>query len=175
MPGPIVKRGNRVDLRVLEREDIPFWQHGYADPRLRHPTGNPKVRTQQQVEALYEDESHVQFLICPDKEDSDGPIGMISVKEWGNTPTIGYWVLPAFQGEGYGKASVSLALEYIFNVYEAPTVKAKAFAHNDASRGLLETLGFQQEGRIRKDSFIDGAYRDGIVYGILREEWEESV
>jgi len=52
-------------------------------------------------------------------------------------------------------------------------VGAVAYEDNDASRGLLESLGFSEEGRIRKDRFIDGEYADTIHYGLLREEWQE--
>lgn len=182
MPGAAVKRGERVTLRVLEREDIPFCQRGYADPEIRHPTGNPKARTQSQVEQRYEDDGHTTFLICLDDDggehdqpgdDSSRPIGSVSVKEWGRTPTIGYWLVPEVHGNGYGTEAVELTLDYVFRVYEAPTVKAKAFDFNSASRALLESLGFTQEGRLRKDSFIDGEYRDSIVYGLLREEWQQ--
>ncbi|ELY65049.1 GNAT family N-acetyltransferase [Natronococcus jeotgali] len=38
---------------------------------------------------------------------------------------------------------------------------------DDADR-LLICL---DEGRIRKDRFVDGAYRDTIQYGLLLEEW----
>ncbi len=50
---------------------------------------------------------------------------------------------------------------------------AEAYDFNDASRGLLESLGFTEEGRRRKYMFVDGAHRDMVQYGLLREEWRE--
>jgi len=35
------------------------------------------------------------------------------------------------------------------------------------------SLGFTEEGRIRKDRFIDGEYVDTVQYGLLRREWRE--
>jgi ribosomal-protein-alanine N-acetyltransferase len=52
-------------------------------------------------------------------------------------------------------------------------VGAIAYDFNDASRGLLESLGFTEEGRTRKDRFINGEYIDTIQYGLLRKEWRE--
>jgi RimJ/RimL family protein N-acetyltransferase len=37
----------------------------------------------------------------------------------------------------------------------------------------MEKAVFQKEGIIRKDTFIRGAWQDGIPYSILREEWKE--
>jgi RimJ/RimL family protein N-acetyltransferase len=34
-------------------------------------------------------------------------------------------------------------------------------------------LGFTQEGRFRKARIVRGEYFDSVVYGVLREEWEE--
>lgn len=84
---------------------------------------------------------------------------------------IGFWLVPSVHGEGYGREAVSLALDHVFRVYPAPAVHAKALPHNDASRGLLESLGFRQDGRARKEAFWNGEYRDSILYSLLREEW----
>jgi [ribosomal protein S5]-alanine N-acetyltransferase len=180
MPGPRITSGDRVALRTLEREDISFWQRGYADPEIRYPTGNPKPKNREQVEELYENDDQTQFLVTLDEETA-GPgcpadddvrrIGVTSVKEWGDTPTIGYWLVPEVHGEGYGTEAVSLLVEYVFRTYDAPTVKAKVFDYNAASRSLLESLGFAEEGRTLAGSFVDGEYRDDLIYGLLREEW----
>lgn len=180
MPGAIVKRGDSVTLRMLERDDLDLWQRGAANPELRHLTGNSKARNRDELEETFEDENVMPLLVCLDDGDEAGPvdadavqrIGLAVVKEWGRNPILGIWLLPEMHGEGYGKEGGSLLVDYTFRTYEAPTVKAKAFDYNEPSRGLLEKLGFQEEGRLRKDAFIDGTYRDAVMYGILREEWE---
>jgi len=180
MPGAIVKRGEDVTLRMLEREDLDIWQRGAADPELRHLTGNASARSRDQLEETFEDENATVFLVCLDDEGDPGPVemdtlrrvGLVSLREWGRNPRLGIWLVPGVHGEGYGREALSLLVDYAFRVYDRPAVRAKAFEHNDASRGLLEAFGFQQEGRLRKDAFIDGEYRDGLMYGLLRSEWE---
>lgn len=51
---------------------------------------------------------------------------------------------------------------------------AGAYEFNKPSRGLLESLGFDKEGRTRGDRFIDGEYVDTMQYVLLREEPRES-
>ncbi|MFC7074551.1 GNAT family N-acetyltransferase [Halovenus rubra] len=182
MPGAIVKCGDSVTLRVFEREDFPVWQRGGANPELRHLTGNPKARNRDQLESVFESEDVEQFLICTNDDGKQSPvdgqkvrqIGIAVLKEWGRTPFLGLWLFPEVHGNGYGKEAASLLVEYTFKSYDTPAVRANAFDHNQQSRGLLETLGFTQEGRLRKDAFIDGEYRDGVVYGLLREEWNKA-
>ena len=184
MPGARVAEGERVSLRTVEREDLSFVQRGCANPGLRYPLGNP-VRTREEIgESIGNgNEGEDRFLVCLDGDDA-GPgqpdeadvrrIGVVSVgdTDW-RRPELGYWLVPEIHGEGYGTEAVSLVVEYVFRVYSHPAVGAAAYEFNEASRGLLESIGFAEEGRVRKDRFIDGEYVDTIQYGLLREEWRE--
>jgi ribosomal-protein-alanine N-acetyltransferase len=181
MPGARIKSGEQVTLRTVEREDIPFLQRACANPEIRYPIGNP-VNNQDQIEERYEDRNNDQFLVCLDDDAGPGqpdendvqPIGVVGVEDADyRRPELGYWLVPEVHGSGYGKESVSLVIDYVFRVYDHPAVGAIVYDFNAASRGLLESLGFTVEGRIRKDRFIDGEYIDTIQYGLLREEWRE--
>lgn len=180
MPGARIKRGERVTLRTCEREDVPFLQRS-VNPEVRYQLGNP-IRNREQFEDRIENDNWDRILVCldgaevgpgqPNGEDTH-PIGMISIQDadW-KRPELGYWLVPEVHGEGYGKESVSLVIEYVFREHDTPAVGAVAFDFNDASRGLLESLGFSEEGRQRKFMFVNGEHRDLIQYGLLREEWQ---
>lgn len=177
MPGARITAGERVTLRTLEKEDLPFLQRAYTNPEIRYPLGTP-LKNLDQLETWTEDEGTDQFLVCLDVDDEDDedtrPIGAVFVEDasW-RRPELVYWLSPDVQGNGYGKEAVSLVIDYVFRVYDTPAVGAGAYAFNDASLGLLESLGFEEEGRIRKDRFVDGRYVDRIVCGLLREEWRK--
>ncbi|GEM_PF-919864 len=81
---------------------------------------------------------------------------------------------PEFHGEGYGTEAVALLVDYTFVTYDHPAAGAIAYEFNGASRGLLESLGFEEEGRIRRERFIDSEYVDTIHYGLLGENWRGS-
>ncbi|WP_312907680.1 GNAT family N-acetyltransferase [Natronosalvus caseinilyticus] len=180
MPGARITSGERITLRTVEREDVPFLQRAFANPEIRYPIGNP-LGNQEQVEIPTEDDDSDQFLVClddgrpgqPDEDDVER-LGVVYVGDAHyRRPELGYWLAPAYHGQGYGSEALSLVVDYVFRVYDHPAVGAGVFDFNDASRGLLESLGFEEEGRIRRDRFIDGAYRDTIQYGLLREVWRE--
>ena len=182
MPGARIASGERVTLRTVESEDIPFLQRAYANPEIRYPIGNP-LKNQEQVEEWNEGESEHQFLVCLDGDDAgpgepdEGnvePSGVVSVEDanW-KRPDLTYWLVSEVHGEGYGKEAVSLVVEYVFREYDTPAVGAGAYDFNEASRGLLKSLGFTEEGRFRKYRFIDGEYRDMVQYGLLRREWRD--
>ena len=195
MPGTRVASGERVTLRTAEREDVAFLQRGCAEPEIRYPLGTP-VRNQEEIEVTDDDGSD-RFIVCLDGDDA-GPgqpdevaefgetrdghaadavrrIGMVAVQDADyKRPELGYWLIPEVHDEGYGTEAVSLLVDYAFRTYDAPAVGAGAFGFNDASRGLLESLGFSEEGRRRKFVFVDGAHRDMVQYGLLREEWRDG-
>ncbi|MFC6800253.1 GNAT family N-acetyltransferase [Haladaptatus sp. DYSN1] len=178
MPGARVASGERVTLRTAEAEDIPFLQRGAANPEIRYPLGNP-VKNQGQYEISASRTGPDTFIVCLEVEEAEAEaetitrIGQVSVMDAHyKRPELGYWLVPEVHGEGYGKEAVSLVIDYAFRSYDTPAIGAEAFDYNDASRGLLESLGFTEEGCRRKFMFVDGEHRDMVQYGLLREEWE---
>jgi ribosomal-protein-alanine N-acetyltransferase len=182
MPGALVSQGDRVTLRTVEADDLGFVQRASANPEVRVPIGNP-VRSRGRLEDAREDRDEGEgegFLVCLEDDPDPGQPDEGSVERIGQVmvddvsyrrPDLGYWLAPEYHGEGYGKAAVALVVEFVFRSYDHPAVGAVAYEFNDASRGLLESLGFEEEGRIRRDRFVDGEYVDTYVYGLLREDW----
>lgn len=179
MPGPLVARGERVTLRTVEEEDHGFVQRGCTNPGTRVPLGTP-VQTRGEMDDGDDDGDGDRFLVCLDDGRLDAPdpddverLGVVSVEDvdW-RRPELGYWLVPEKHGEGYGKEGVGLLVDYTFRTYDHPAVGAIAYDFNDASRALLESLGFAEEGRIRRERFIDGEYVDSVSYSLLREDWD---
>lgn len=181
MPGPRVAVGERVTLRTTEREDVPFLSR-QNNSDLRLPTGNP-VSNQASLASWVEDDfgDLTWLTVCLDDGAVPGPadaddvrrIGAVGVEDHGRSrPELSYWLIPEYQGEGYGTEAVALSIDIAFQQYHHPGLEAKTFPDTEASRGLLESLGFTQEGRIRNAMYWDGRYRDLILYGLLRDEWD---
>jgi RimJ/RimL family protein N-acetyltransferase len=181
MPGARVRSGQRVTLRTTEEEDVPLLQRMRTNPELRTPLATRLTSRDEMVEEWPRDDAD-RFTVCLDGEaagpgtpdDAETqPIGFVNVEDasW-RRPELGYGVVQEHQRRGYGTEAVALAVDYCFRTYAHPAVGAGAFAFNGASRGLLESLGFAEEGRTRREMFVDGEYRDMVRYGLLREEWD---
>lgn len=182
MPGARIASGERVTLRTVEDDDREFLARAGANPELRYPMGNPSPRSLAAMSGPDPDDDSDRFLVCLDGPDA-GPggveegeterIGWAAVEDadW-RRPQLSYWLAPEYQGEGYGREAIGLVVEFAFRAYDRPAVAAQVYDHNAASRGVLESLGFEQEGRLRKERFIDGEYRDTLWYGLLREDWD---
>ena len=61
---------------------------------------------------------------------------------------------------------------YAFEHRRLHRLAADVFAHNEASRRVLEKAGFTEEGALREAAFVDGEYRDLVRYGLLAGELE---
>jgi RimJ/RimL family protein N-acetyltransferase len=50
-------------------------------------------------------------------------------------------------------------------------VEAFTDVENLPSQRILDKLGFQREGVLRRSNFRDGRWCDLAIYGLLRDEW----
>lgn len=181
MPGPTFLSGETVTLRPPEREDRAFLQRCMNDPRVWRPALDVNPTTGDGVTEFYESvlasEDGVHCLVC----DGEEPLGIVSLtgSEYGPDETsrarsmeLAYWLAPEHHGEGYGGDAAATMVEYAFSDRNLRRVEARCGAFNDASAGLLSSLGFEREGRLRGAAWYRGDYHDVFVYGLLREEWD---
>lgn len=72
--------------------------------------------------------------------------------------------------KGLGRMAAELAVDYAFQTLNLSRITARYLAANAASDRLFLALGFRNEGRLRKAGYIEGAFVDVIVSGLLRED-----
>lgn len=87
--------------------------------------------------------------------------------------TIGYTLVPAWQGRGYGTEAIRTLVEWIFRDRGADRVEADVFIGNVISRRLLERLGFEFEAIRRWNALKRGARRDEWLMALTRPRWEQ--
>jgi RimJ/RimL family protein N-acetyltransferase len=86
-------------------------------------------------------------------------------------PEIGFGIPEAgARRKGFAKEAVGLLVDYLLSGYPAERVAAFTDVENVPAQRVLEGLGSQREGVLRRASFRDGHWCDLAVYGILREE-----
>jgi len=165
--------GKFVNLKMVEREDVPLLQEWWNDPEF-HGMCNPldlqksKADIEKQLDKAGSESAW--FLIL--KKDGS-KIGFLGMDMGPYAGEIGYVLIPSERGKGYCTEAVKLALDYLFMSKNIVRVQAGILAGNVASQRVLEKAGFQREGTIRKGRFAWGDFVDLCIYGILREEWKE--
>jgi RimJ/RimL family protein N-acetyltransferase len=177
MPGPSFKRGETVALRTVEAEDLAFVQRLQNVPEVRHGMTFAHPRNADDVEEWFEEhvsdtdeEEGAQFVICVD----GSPVGMASlfrVTRPESHAEIAYSVDPDEQGDGYATEAAELLVDYAINERRLHKVAARALVTNEASRTVLERVGFTQEELQREEMLVDGERVDVARYGLLEDEW----
>lgn len=86
---------------------------------------------------------------------------------------IGYTLASAFHGRGYATEAVGAMMSWIFEHRAPDRVQAHVYVGNDASKRVLEKVGFVYEGLIRANTPKRGVRKDEWLYAITRNEWRE--
>lgn len=174
MPGVVFKRGERVRLRTIEREDLEVIQRARNEPEIRGGFLIESPKNQNMVETYFEeniegDDNSIFLLICVD----ENPVGGISLRDLRQSHgMLAYWLLPDERGHGYMTEGAALLLEHAFDRMGLHRVFAWAIDDNEASQAVLRRLGFTHEGTYREHVFSRGEYHDAEHYGLLVSEWD---
>mgnify|MGYP003377856991 CR=1 FL=1 len=108
-----------------------------------------------------------------------GPIGTVGWHwmQWGpnsssRCPMIGIWLSPERRGRGYGSMAQRQVVDLLFRHTAANRIEAHTDLDNVAEQHALENAGFTREGVTRGAQWRNGRFRDGVLYGIIRADWE---
>jgi RimJ/RimL family protein N-acetyltransferase len=165
-------------LRPVGAGDLPMLERASTEPELMG-AGNwfgfrdaGGVRRQFETDGLLgEDRGTLAVTV------GDDLIGVVSwhAEQYGPTPSsrcwnIGVALLPEWRGRGYGGPAQRGLATYLFAHTAVQRVEASTRIDNLAEQRALEKAGFTREGVLRAAQFHDGAFRDLVVYSLLRSE-----
>lgn len=78
-------------------------------------------------------------------------------------------------GRGYGTDAMLTVLRFGFQEMNLRRIELTVDEDNARAIACYRTCGFIEEGRLRQHRYAEGRYRDRVMMGILREEFEEEV
>lgn len=105
------------------------------------------------------------------------PIGTVALSNISTRQShgeISYHLDEAHHGHGAGKRAVGMLVDKIFAETSLNRLFATISVGNTASIGLAEALGFTREACLRQHFRIGDGYVDQLIYGLLRQEVENS-
>jgi len=141
-------RSDRLELRRLDEGDAAFVESLYGSAqvtrtllRIQGPISIEEAREFCRASATACGEHRFGAALQAD----GGLIALGSVRmhtEPRGFATIGYSVVPAFWGQGFGTELASMLVEFAAGTLGAPEVRATTVDGNAASARVLEKLGF---------------------------------
>jgi len=172
--------GARVRLRALEPGDVDAFAAADDDGagtrsgwRVFPP--RPRWAVEEWVRRTSEaTDDGDEFRVVVEALGSGEVVGTLNTQQCDPVAgTFGYGVTvwPWHRRCGYGADAVVVALRYLFGErrYQKCTVGVLAF--NEASLAMHRSLGFVEEGRIRRSQQRAGQYWDEVLFGMTVEEF----
>ncbi|KIL48276.1 GNAT family N-acetyltransferase [Jeotgalibacillus soli] len=108
-------------------------------------------------------------------KESSRLIGSISIYSIRRLPFssafVGYSLDESVTGQGLGTEAVNAVLSFAFRDFGLHRMEALVSPKNMASMRVLEKVGMMQEGRMRKNLFINGKWEDHFLYSMLEEDF----
>jgi RimJ/RimL family protein N-acetyltransferase len=85
---------------------------------------------------------------------------------------IGLSLRPAFRGRHLGTDIVRVLCRYGFAVRGLHRLQIETLADNHAMITAATRAGFAHEGTLRRAAWVEGAFADEAIYGLLATEWK---
>jgi RimJ/RimL family protein N-acetyltransferase len=181
MQRPVFIKGTHVDLVVLTEDDArdSDWFNWFNDERVtremqKHYFPNTP---QQQVEFFRNQVSgssdRLQLGLVPATGENRlfGVISLQSIDRINRKAEISMVVgLPEFRKTHFTLEAISLIINHGFRSLNLERIYGGTIIKELATL-LNRSLGFQQEGVLRKDVYKDGEFRDVYRVGLLRKEF----
>lgn len=82
---------------------------------------------------------------------------------------IGYAVAADHWGRGYATDAVGTVIRFAWDVLDLHRITAAIGPQNAASIAVVKRVGMEYEGRLRDHVFTNGAWRDSLLYSIIRQ------
>lgn len=142
-------RSHRLGFRWWQAADLRLARSLWEDPEVTRLIGGPfseeqiRERLEQELAAA---KSHgIQYwpIFLLSNEDFVGCCGLRPCRPEEKILEIGFHLRRAHWGKGYGSEAAQAVIEHAFSVLEVSALFAGHHPANDASKRLLEKLGFR--------------------------------
>src|SRR5256885_1800226 len=127
---------------------------------------------EEQSSKLHEGDE-VQLLIETLGGELVGGLNTHHVSSRNGTFSYGISIFRRHHRKGYAADAIVLLLRHFFNERRYQKCNVTVFSFNEASIRLHESLGFIEEGRMRRAVYARRTYHDEIMFGITAEEFLE--
>ena len=171
-------QGQRTRLREFRRDDIEAIYSIVGDDRVtrwlsfdsRDFEGN--LRMLDAAMSGANRDPRLEYYLAVTQKNSDGLIGFCRLALGGaSAAKLGYAIHADHWGHGLATDAASAMVDFGLSKLALHRITAAVGPDNEASKAVLDRLGFTLEGRLRDHVFTNGAWRDSLLYSLLTGDW----
>ena len=172
--------GEMIDLRAIERQDVPLLYRWFNDPVVMDGWGwSAPARSMHTVADQVEEwlAREIAFgrpeaLIVESL--AGDPVGLVIVhmdRSEARSVELSLLVSADCWGQGFGFDIMQTTLDACFVGWGVHRIGVRVEEGNERAMALYRRLGFKVEGRLRQAAFRDGRHADVLLYSLLAAEW----
>ena len=169
--------GLNVNLRAVERSDARLLADLLNQSSIQTGWGTGAVpvsvhRIEHDIEQWLEIERSIQRPACLIIETLERePIGAVVIVESSrvgqSTAALSIAVHPDHRAQGHGRDALAATIDALFDDWNIHRIELTCEAGNDLAARMYEALGFVHEATRREATYMNGAYHDQRLYGLL--------
>jgi RimJ/RimL family protein N-acetyltransferase len=168
-----------VRLRPPAERDLPLFVRWFNDPEVGYwlaISEGPEITLESErkwYDEMRADAAQVVWCIETEEGRPIGNLGLHSIDETHGRATMGISICEKdLWGRGYGTEAVRQVLRYAFAELGLRRVDLQVDEDNLRAIRCYDKCGFAREGLLRAYRLRRGQPVDGVVMGVLREDWE---
>jgi len=108
----------------------------------------------------------------------DDFVGVVALRDIYGWPThfasTGYSVDHAYEGRGIITEAVRAVIQFGFEELNLNRIEACRMRENVASKRVMDKLGFEEEGVIRRGLLVQGHWEDQVLSSVLNPDWRPA-
>lgn len=171
-----------VRLRAMKPEDWEEHYYNCFDSKARRmlqyaielpPTIENNKRMIEGFSNFNPETKRLMFTIENLKGVNVGAFNLNSIDERNGTFSIGIQIGRNYRGKGYGTSAMKILLDYAFNERRLNKFNVSVIEGNLGSSKMMRKLGCQKEGIRREVIYTEGKYKDEILFGLTRGEFNK--
>lgn len=130
------------------------------------------AETRELVETMIKRESAGTHLyasvVIKETKEIIGTVMIFNFDKQANQAEIGYVFNKDHWGKGYGTECVALASDFAFKSLKLHKLHASVTDANIGSACILQKNGYELEGRLKDNYFVEDKYYDGLIFGKIQ-------
>lgn len=171
----------RLILRRLEISDAEMMFHNWTSDsnvtRYLRWNAHTEIETTKNmilrwIENYQNDSTYYWGVYLKDGE-MIGSIGVTILSEDDLTGELGYKMGSRWWNQGYSTEAARAVIDYMFANTDIERISAFCSVENLGSKKVMEKVGMQYEGLLRRYYKTRDGFHDCFLYGIIRSDWRK--
>jgi RimJ/RimL family protein N-acetyltransferase len=171
-------RGERIQLRAVEREDLRLMRDWRNRPEFRRNFRELRELNMVNQEAWFARVSasanDFMFIVERDDHEPIGVCGLVYVHWVLRSADISLYIgaddLYIDGVGGYAEDAAKTLIRYGFDNLNLHKVWTELYSFDDKKIALFGRLGFARDAVLRDNAYEDGRYHDSYIYSLIRPE-----